>query len=197
MTLDLRQIATQAAHIGEAFAASGVFETDGPNNSSQINAWQQLAGGVPGESYCCDAAFSWYCKSYCQIKGYLTGATDHENRLIMLAHADEMSARTGIARTGSCAASLAHADVLGRKHGRAFVPSVGDQVYFDMPVNGKQLGRAHHTGIVTGVLGDGRISTVEANTSAGESGSQDNGQGVYLRTRSTQYVVGYMHLEGV
>jgi len=196
MSLDLRQIAERAAHLGIAFAQAGVFET-APNRGPQIEFWQKAAGGAAGESWCCDFAFNMYLKSYCTIKGYLTGKTDAENRAILLNHADEMSKRTGIARTGSCAASLAHADVMGRKHGRTFVPSVGDQIFYDFPVNGKQLGRAHHTGIVLAVIGDGRIRVVEGNTVSGDAGNQSEGQGVYVRTRATDYVVGYAHLDGL
>lgn len=42
-----------------------------------------------------------------------------------------------------------------------------------------------HAGIFLGDNGDGTIKTVEANTSAGKSGSQSNGDGVYLRTDRT------------
>lgn len=196
MALELRDIAIRAEQFGSAFAKAGIHET-GFNRGDQIEYWQRLGLGLPGQSYCQYAAYAWQEKAYCAVKGYLTGATDHDNRLIMLKHADEMSTRTGILRTGSCADSLAAAKQHGRYLPPTATPGVGDQVYFDMPVNGHRLGHAHHTGLVRRVLPNGDIETVEANTSAGESGSQDNGQGVYVRVRSTQYVVGYMHLTGI
>lgn len=197
MSINLRVMAVQAAGIGQAFAASGVFETDGPNKSEQITFWQHLAGGVAGESYCDDAVFAWNCKSYCQIKGYLAGITDHDNRAIMLDHADEFARRCGIPRTGSCRLSMDVAKKRGRFKDKSVVPWPGDQVFFDYPVHGHTLGYAHHTGLVIDVYENGTLRTVEANTSATEAGDQSNGEGCYVKTRSIAHVLGYMHLEGL
>lgn len=48
-----------------------------------------------------------------------------------------------------------------------------------------------HTGIVESV-GKSTITAIEGNTSSGSSGSQDNGGGVFRRTRSTSYVTAYI-----
>lgn len=65
-------------------------------------------------------------------------------------------------------------------------PRPGALVFFDFG-----MGRIHHVGLVEKVLPDGRIQTIEGNTSAGSGGSQHNGDGVYRRVRSTKNVVGY------
>lgn len=63
----------------------------------------------------------------------------------------------------------------------------GDVVFFNFNGHGIQ-----HVGIVEkGADEYGRIVTIEGNTSSGDSGSQDNGGGVYRRTRTKQFVVGY------
>lgn len=51
-------------------------------------------------------------------------------------------------------------------------------------------GRIHHVGIVEGVNRDGSITTIEANTSPGDAGSQRDGGGVYRRVRRSG-IVGY------
>ena len=48
-----------------------------------------------------------------------------------------------------------------------------------------------HTGFVESV-GSGTITAIEGNTSAGEAGSQDNGGGVFRRTRSKTLVTAYI-----
>ena len=51
-----------------------------------------------------------------------------------------------------------------------------------------------HTGIVL-LPSAGSICAIEGNTSAGEAGSQDNGGGVYLRTRQRSLVSAYIRPE--
>ncbi len=47
-----------------------------------------------------------------------------------------------------------------------------------------------HIGLVTDVLSDGKVKTVEGNTSSGNGGSQDNGGCVAVKTRKSN-IVGY------
>lgn len=65
----------------------------------------------------------------------------------------------------------------------------GDLALFDFPdsVLGIQhVGIVRHKPTKRGV-----VPTVEGNTSSGNSGSQDNGGGVFTRERPTQYIVGF------
>jgi hypothetical protein len=66
-------------------------------------------------------------------------------------------------------------------------PEPGDLVYYDFPPHE----RIEHVGFVVRDNGDGTITTIEGNTSAGDDGSQSNGGGVFRRRRSTTLVVGY------
>lgn len=50
-------------------------------------------------------------------------------------------------------------------------------------------GGAKHVGIATGPVRDGLITTIDGNTSSGTSGSQDNGGGVFERTRPISQVI--------
>lgn len=79
---------------------------------------------------------------------------------------------------------------LFRAQGRFFTtdPKPGDVVYFDFP---DSLPRIQHVGFVEKVPSALTITTIEGNTSSGDAGSQDNGDGVYRRARPASYVVGY------
>lgn len=67
-------------------------------------------------------------------------------------------------------------------------PRVGAIAFFDFP---DSVDRIQHVGIVEAIRNDGDLQTIEGNTSAGASGSQANGDGVYRRTRRTRDVVMY------
>lgn len=66
-------------------------------------------------------------------------------------------------------------------------PRKGAVVFYQWSLNGV----ADHVGLVRDVYSDGRIQTVEGNTSSGAAGSQSNGNGVWGRIRSQSYVLGY------
>jgi hypothetical protein len=65
----------------------------------------------------------------------------------------------------------------------------GDLALFDFPDS--STGIQHVAMVRHKYNGRGTIDTVEGNTSAGASGSQDNGGGVFTRTRPVQYVVAF------
>lgn len=79
-------------------------------------------------------------------------------------------------KTASCSALL---NWYKQHHPECIVskPEPGDVVIYDFG----------HTGIVESAV-IGKITAIEGNTSAGSRGSQDNGGGVYRRTRSTSCV---------
>lgn len=76
----------------------------------------------------------------------------------------------------------------GTWHRGAAGPQPGDIVFFDFP--DKTTG-IQHVGIVEQIGLAGQVDTIEGNTSSGNSGSQDNGGGVYRRHRAGTYIVGY------
>lgn len=77
-----------------------------------------------------------------------------------------------------------------RRAGRFFhEPRPGDLAFFDFP--GDNTHGIQHIEIVTDGGPGGSILDIGGNTSSGTIGSQDNGDGVYLRTRPRAWVVGY------
>ena len=71
------------------------------------------------------------------------------------------------------------------------VPRPGALVFYDFPGDG--VDRISHVGFVEAVLSDGRIQTIEGNTTSGAAGDQRAGGGVYRRISSTSAVVGYAY----
>lgn len=64
----------------------------------------------------------------------------------------------------------------------------GDLAFFDFP---DSLHRIQHIGFVLKNTGNGWLTTIEGNTSSSDVGSQDNGGGVFIRTRPYAHVVYY------
>jgi hypothetical protein len=92
-----------------------------------------------------------------------------------------------IARTAYVPGRLAKARADGAT---SKAPRVGDLACFDFGRDGTP----DHIGFVERVLPDGRIQTIEANTSPPTGyGSQSDGGGVYRRNRSQSLVLAYIH----
>ena len=85
--------------------------------------------------------------------------------------------------TASCGTLKRYSEQAGQWVKGSYQP--GDVVI--MNFSGTQ--DTEHMGIVESVQ-DGAVVTIEGNTSSGNSGSQDNGGGVYRKTRSLRYVLG-------
>ncbi len=66
----------------------------------------------------------------------------------------------------------------------------GDVVYFDWQ-GGTGTQGVDHVGIVTGVRQDGRVETIEGNTSPTDQGSQSNGGQVARRVRPRSVIAGF------
>lgn len=190
MTLDLRQLATEALAIANQYAEAGIQEVP-PNTGDQVNWFQHTTGGAAGDAWCADFAYACFLKAYCNRLGFPAGANSHDQRVFMLAHADEMTARTKIARTGYCPTVAQSAKIAGRFHNAAFTPSPGDLVLFDFHAQGEP----HHVAFVRG-LDCVNLLTTEGNTSSGNTGSQADGDGVFKRERGRGSIYGFVHFEG-
>lgn len=69
------------------------------------------------------------------------------------------------------------------------LPQPGDIAFFDFPDSKRRI---QHVGIVESVnFAKATVTCIEGNTSPGTAGSQDNGGGVYRRTRPFAHVVGF------
>lgn len=78
---------------------------------------------------------------------------------------------------------------------RVGTPQRGDLVCFYWGGPGDSW--PDHVGIVTQVLPDGRLKTVEGNTSSDDAGSQDEGDGVFVKTRDPKrYTTAYIRVPG-
>lgn len=86
---------------------------------------------------------------------------------------------------GKFAYTPSHADWFKKNKRWGNKPYVGAIVFFNFG-----LGRISHVGIVEAVLKDGRIRTIEGNTSS-SGGNQRNGGEVCRKVRGTGNVVGY------
>lgn len=73
---------------------------------------------------------------------------------------------------------------------RSGSPQPGDLGFIDFQ-GGQSASGTDHVVFVEEVLADGRIQTLEGNTSSGDSGSQSNGGGVYRRIRPRGVFVGF------
>lgn len=147
------------------WAKSRVGTTENPPESNRgryITAWQELSGypggGVP---WCqCFVNASAYVGSRKRIKPIWFGG--YTVSVVEMADNGEH----------------------GLKRIKLAEARPGDWVYFNFP-GGESV---DHVGLFMHDNGDGTIGTIEGNTSAGESGSQSNGGGVFRRTRPKSYV---------
>lgn len=94
----------------------------------------------------------------------------------------------GLALPSASAYTPTMADAFRRAGRWSHTPEPGAIGFVDFPGD-------NHTGIqhvwVVEAVAAGLLRTVEGNTSSGEVGSQDNGGGVFRRTRPPAWVVGY------
>ena len=177
-----REIGELALTIGVAYAAAGVHEVGGNNRGDEVEFFQRLCGAAPGDPWC--ACF--VCA--CLVKGYARAGSLAEDRTALSGYVPTVSGGL-IAVTASCIVLKESALSRGLWRGRSYSPIAGDLVLFDF----WGAGEPHHIGLVRSVVGsDGLLSTVEGNTSSGESGSQSEGGGVFLRRRRVDHVFGYV-----
>lgn len=144
------------------------------NRGKLVDLWNKFAGNALGSPYC--AAFVSYCLSKDS--------------------AIPFKIKSGLARTfwTKVPKELKHSadDVLRRK----YRPKYGDLVIW---ANGSTM--TGHIGFVISYdERTGIITTIEANTSSGKSGSQSNGNGVYVRYRKISrdtyfHIIGFVETE--
>lgn len=89
---------------------------------------------------------------------------------------------------GKHAATYLWADWFREHNQWGTTPRVGALAFYDFP---DSLHRIQHVGLVETIVSAAVIDDIEGNTSSGSRGSQDNGDGVFRRRRSTVHIVGY------
>ena len=177
ITINPRGVAVAALQIALAYAAAGVHEEGGNNRGDQVEFFQRMMGGSPGDPWCADFVCT------CLVKAFARLNRMPEDRLHLI--------RTvGIAGhmlplSGYCPALWQAAVGKGMARGRLFDPDPGDLVLFDF----EGQGEPHHVAMVR----SGNLDTLEGNTSSGQGGSQADGGGVFLRHRNRDHVFGFVH----
>jgi len=180
-TAAVRTVARTGLQIAEGYAAAHIHEEGGNNRGDQVEFFQKLMGGAPGDPWCADFV------STCLIKAYARFHRLPEDR-------DRLAGYIGAAGalllplSGSCVELARSARRLKLLRSPEFTPVAGDLVLFDFP----GLGEPHHVGFVRSA-GHAIVSTVEGNTSSGIAGSQADGDGVFCRSRPRERIYGFVH----
>ncbi len=176
-------IALLALEIALAYAAAGTHEEGGNNRGDQVEFFQRLMGGAPGDPWCADFVCTCIIKAYARACGL---AEDRQN----LPHLVQAAASAMTPLSGSCAVMEQGARGRGMWRPAEYAANAlpGDLVLFDFG----RKGRASHIGMVRSASAR-EVRTVEGNTSGGATGSQRDGGGVYRRVRTVSTVRGFVH----
>ena len=177
-----RSIALTALDIALAYWRAGTREEGGNNRGHQVEFFQRLMGGAPGDPWCADFVCA------CLVKAYARRHGSDESRTFLPGYVHAASAAL-LPLSGYCPALAEAARQRYRFRSREFRAAPGDLVLFDFD----GVGEPHHVGFVVERRPDGTLRTVEGNTSSGEAGSQADGDGVFPRVRGCGRVFGYIH----
>ena len=177
--IGVREIALEALRISLGYAKAGVSEEGGNNRGDQVEFFQSLWGGAPGESWCA------YFVSTCFLKAYLVSNGKPATREIMRNCVGKV--KETLSFGGYCPVLWRDARRRGLWRNPSFTPSPGDFVLFDF----HRQGEPHHIGIVVEKT-PLTLHTVEGDTSPDVHGSQADGDGVYRKSRSS-HIFGYIH----
>ena len=175
----VREISEEALKIALGYAAAGVHEEGGNNRGDQVEFFQSLWGGAPGESWCA------YFVSTCFLKAYLVSNGKSATRDSLRNCVGEV--KKYLSFGGYCPALWRDARRRGLWRNPSFTPSPSDFVLFDFHGQGEP----HHIGIVVEKT-PLSLHTIEGNTSPDVHGSQADGDGVYLKRRNSR-IFGYIH----
>jgi len=175
-----RRIAQIALSIAVGYAAAHVHEEDGNNRGDQVEFFQRLLGGRPGDPWCADFVCT------CLVKGYARANSLAEDRSALMGIAARVGAAM-IALSGSCVGLMEGAQARGFWRSRTYHPAAGDLALFDFAAEG----RPHHVGFVRSV-DRGSVLTVEGNTISGDGSGQADGEGVFYRRRPRENVFGFV-----
>ena len=186
LTVTPRTTAGHALEIAVGYAAAHVHEEGGNNRGDQVEFYQKLMGGSPGDPWCADFVCT------CLTKGYARALGLAEDRAQLAGYVSRMAGLLHFKLSGYCPALADSARERYLFRSSAFVPLPGDLVLFDFTGRGEP----HHVGFVRHVTREGLV-TVEGNTSSGEAGGYPRGEwdggGVYQRSRLREHVFGFVH----
>ena len=145
-----------------------VRETNGKNRSKQIDLYNKTAGVPLGSPYC--AAGVYWC--------FKTAS-------------DSLKVKNILKQTGSANGQFDYCRAKGVKDS---VYNAGSGSLIVWKYNSSYNG---HIEIVNRVLNSSNVETIGFNTSSGTSGSQRDGEGVYIRQRNIRSKLGSMLVRGI
>ena len=181
--IDRKLLATSALVYAKGFASSGLCESTGHNDGIQIDKFEKV-WGLGHESWCSMFLYWCYAKAYCDIAEIAYTA---DNAVDVFTSIKSHLCGTYVPFSPSCGSMVDGAKLQGiwhdfKKPSDASLIKPGHLVIYDWNKTGSPPRR--HIGLFDRVDGAGFLD-VEGNTSAGGSGSQDNGDGVYLKHRAS------------
>ncbi|HLJ57605.1 MAG TPA: CHAP domain-containing protein [Chthonomonadaceae bacterium] len=177
-----RATARTALEIALGYAAARIREEGGNNRGDQVEFFQRLMGGAPGDPWCADFVCACLVKAYARLHGL------GEDRERLPQYVPAVRAAI-LPLSGRCYALAMAARSRRMLRDAEFEPLPGDLVLFDF----RRLGEPHHVGFVESVQADGGLMTVEGNTVPGPGVDQADGDGVYRRARGREGVSGFVH----
>lgn len=143
------------------------------NRAPRIDTYLRTADEPLGQPYCCSAVYTWYDEA-----------------------ARGAGVRNPLRQTGYCPYLAEYFLAHGLARPRATDAKPGDVILFWIAPEGRYA----HAGLVLENLGNGTVRTVEANTLATgvsvEGPHQNDGDGVYIKTRQLRDPGGHPHLVG-
>jgi hypothetical protein len=179
-------LAAKALEVGKAFAASGLHEATGHNDGEQIQKIEAFFG-LEGEPYCAMGLAYCFMKAFAFLTAHPTD--EHTLKAILthnLPHYFDPSPSTGqMMRSAQAKGMWRPFHTLEEIH-------PGEPVLFDF----KGTGQPQHVGMFSHAA-HGMVVCCEFNTGAGAAGNQADGQGCYVRERSTQFVLGSIAVSNI
>ena len=152
-----------------AIAQVGVREKTGKNDGFKVEQYLKSVGRFKGEAYCAAGQYWCFYSACLDLKYPLTDIP--------------------IFKTGSTVTMFIEATRIGFRIKP--VPENNDLIFWRKPNEWKG-----HVERIIEVLKAGWVKTVGFNTSSGNTGSQDDGEGVYFRKRNVNHFLGRMVLRG-
>src|ERR1044071_6526269 len=132
LTATPRAVARAALEIARGYAAAHVHEEGGNNRGDQVEFFQRLMHGVPGDPWCADFVCT------CLVKGFARHHGLNEDRRHLPAYLQDASSAL-FPLSGYCPALAEAARRRYMFRSPEFTPQPGDLVLFDFqgPVNGR------------------------------------------------------------
>ena len=175
-------LAERAVELAAGYAGAHVREEGGNTRGDQVEFFQRLMAGAPGDPWCADFV------STCLVKAYAQLTQQPESREDLFHYLTTVRSRY-LNLSGYCPTMWQDARRRAMSRPSAFIALPGDLVLYDF----LSLGQPHHVGFVARCNTDGTLRTIEGNTSSGVSGSQADGDGVFVRSRTRAHVLGFIH----